>query len=219
MSGLLSWSEEHCESICCLRTWLLPKLKCKDFSAAHIIFFLTLYNKVCVDICVHIFILMLAGNSFFVCNSFIPFFFAMFTFKPKVCPKNTDMLPRLWRKVITWAWFFFFFCLYCFHFLHLRVLHFFMLCSNRNTLDSVNVQIAFPSLLLSPPILDKKWFPLWLLRAPLCSLCSMLGTSGSRGPLSPLLKVTHASFTCSTLVPHYAHFKETRSVTNAGLRI
>lgn len=169
MSGLLSWSEEHCESICCLRTWLLPKLKCKDFSAAHIIFFLTLYNKVCVDICVHIFILMLAGNSFFVCNSFIPFFFAMFTFKPKVCPKNTDMLPRLWRKVITWAWFFFFFCLYCFHFLHLRVLHFFMLCSNRNTLDSVNVQIAFPSLLLSPPILDKKWFPLWLLRAPLCS--------------------------------------------------
>lgn len=81
----------------------------------------------------------------------------------------------------------FFFCLYCFHFLHLRVFHFFMLYSNRNTLDSVNVQIAFPSLLLPPPILVKKWFPLWLLRAPLCSLCSMLGTSGSRGPLFPPL--------------------------------
>ena len=80
---------------------------------------------------------------------------------------------------------FFFFCLYCFHFLHLRVFPFFMLCSNRNTLDSVNVQIAFPSLLLPPPILDKRWFALRLLRTSLSSLCSTLGNLGIRGPLSP----------------------------------
>ena len=79
----------------------------------------------------------------------------------------------------------FFFCLCCFHFLHLRVFPFFMLCSDRNTLDSVTVQIAFPSLLLPPPILDKRWFALRLLRTSLCSLYSTLGNLGTRGPLSP----------------------------------